>query len=344
MDPPPLSKSAQKKAARAARFAEQKLLRRAKEKEAKKEKKRIRAERRAAGELDDDDEAEKAREKKKPRIQFGGQVIIDLGFDHLMSEKEVKSLCSQLAYTYSANRAASYPFSLLFTSLNGRSLQRLESLNDAGYKRWAKTEWWTEGYERLWNPLSDLTPNSIPQTEGVPSDASTMCAKDSIVYLTADSDEELSELKADETYIIGGIVDRNRFKNLCQTKAKGADVRTARLPIGKYLANFPTRKVLTVNQVFEILIKWAETKDWEVALNHVMPKRKFNAEGKHGRSKASADEEDDQGEDGTYGEEAAAERKISETEQSTSATLEESGDASPQQQGDSVEQQGADEA
>lgn len=26
-------------------------------------------------------------------------------------------------------------------------------------------------------------------------------------------------------------------------------MRTARLPIGKYLANMPTRKVLTVNQV-----------------------------------------------------------------------------------------------
>lgn len=85
--PPPLSKSAQKKAVRAARYAELKLERRAKEKEAKKEKRRIRAEKRAAGELDEDDEAEKARKKKKPRIDFGGRVVVDLGFDHLMSEK-----------------------------------------------------------------------------------------------------------------------------------------------------------------------------------------------------------------------------------------------------------------
>lgn len=84
---PPLSKSAQKKAARAARLAELKLQRRAKEKEAKKEKKRIRAEKRAAGELDDQDEAESARQRKKSRILFGGRVVIDLGFDHLMSEK-----------------------------------------------------------------------------------------------------------------------------------------------------------------------------------------------------------------------------------------------------------------
>lgn len=82
--PPPLSKSAQKKAAREARFTEVKLQRRAREKEAKKEKKRVRAELRAAGELDEEDQA---RKKKRPRVQFGGKVVVDLGFDDLMSEK-----------------------------------------------------------------------------------------------------------------------------------------------------------------------------------------------------------------------------------------------------------------
>ena len=38
--------------------------------------------------------------------------------------------------------------------------------------------------------------------------------------------------------------------------------------------------MLTVNQVFEILIKWVETKDWEQSLYSVIPKRKFQHEGK----------------------------------------------------------------
>lgn len=36
-----------------------------------------------------------------------------------------------------------------------------------------------------------------------------------------------------------------------------------------------TRKVLTVNQVFDILLQWVETRDWEKALYNVIPKRKF---------------------------------------------------------------------
>ena len=116
-------------------------------------------------------------------------------------------------------------------------------------------------------------------------------SRDRVVYLTADSIEVLDELKEGTTYVIGGICDHNRYKvskpyrqrksfmdilqNLCLDKARESGIQAAQLPIGRFLSHLPTRKVLTVNQVFEILVKWVETRDWELALYEVIPKRKF---------------------------------------------------------------------
>lgn len=211
----PLSKKAQKKAAKAARHAEQKAERRAREKERKKLKRAA-----AQPEPHDEDRDGAVPQQKRvkldhsPQIKFGARLVVDLGFDDKMTEKvpnldwlhstffhirtqEVISLSSQLTYTYSANRKAPCPFEqLLYTSLDGKTLNRLESVGDAGYKRWAGVEWWAKSYEKLWDP----------------SDGRAPVDRGTIVYLTADSDVELTELKEGETYIVGGIVDRNRYK------------------------------------------------------------------------------------------------------------------------------------
>ncbi|KAJ3972134.1 guanine-1-methyltransferase-domain-containing protein [Lentinula raphanica] len=279
-----MSKNAMKKAAKAERYQAFKLERRAREKQMQKEKKKIKAQKRAAGELDDSVEVEEKARKRQKTSGFGGKVVLDLAFDELMSEKvrmfltrfcEINSLCSQLAYTYSANRNASYPFHLLCTSLNGRTRDRLEAINDGAYRRWTHTEWWEDSYEQLWS-----FPGASTSTEGssegpAQNQAESETKKQSVVYLTADSGEEIEELKADETYIIGALVDHNRYKNLTLDKANKQSIRHARLPIGKYISSLPTRKVLTVNQVFEIMLKWVETRNWEEALHSVIPKRKF---------------------------------------------------------------------
>lgn len=303
----PLSKNAQKKLAKAARIAEQKKERRAYEKEKKKEKKRELAAKRAAGELDGEELPRKKARVEGPRTPFQARIVVDLGFDDLMTENEVKSLTNQLGYVYNANKKAQHPFAaLLYTGLGGRTYTRLESMSDAGYRRWKETEWWHEGYERLWEGVtgeqtkdgvdgSAVTQKTSEKADGHGVNAQEeksapklqkkpqTAPRESVVYLTADSTDELSELKEGETYIIGGIVDHNRYKSLCLNKANASNVRTARLPIGTYLAELKTRKVLTVNQTFEILLKWVETRDWKAAFEEVIPKRKFNDQGKASR-------------------------------------------------------------
>ena len=68
---------------------------------------------------------------------------------------------------------------------------------------------------------------------------------DKVVYLSADGDETLEDLKKDEIYIIGGIVDRNRYKFLTFEKAKRLGFRCAKLPLE--LVKFHGSRVLTVN-------------------------------------------------------------------------------------------------
>jgi len=232
-----ISRRAQKRQEKAVAL---KTLRIEKRKEQKAHLADLKAKRRA-GELPDDIEIPKRKKRKGSapagqKVPFGARVVIDLGFDDKMLDKEINSMISQLAYTYNANRKTLRPFSsLLVTSLNGRTRERLESLGDAAYKRWNAVEWWKESYELLWTEEA--------------SHESFRCSKDSVVYLTADADDELHELQEHETYIIGGLCDHNRYKNLCLNKAKTHGIRAAKLPIGKYIANMPSRKVLTVNQV-----------------------------------------------------------------------------------------------
>ena len=70
-----------------------------------------------------------------------------------------------------------------------------------------RTEWWEQGYDRLW------TEGDAGVVAGVKEGSSRSKSEiEKVVYLTADANEELEELKEDETYIIGGICDHNRYK------------------------------------------------------------------------------------------------------------------------------------
>ena len=104
-------------------------------------------------------------------------------------------------------------------------------MGDAGYKRWANAKWWSDDYSHLWEnedvPQSGTTENvplnptdiekEDPSVSASTSSVATpshpkITPKSTVVYLTADSEDELSEHKPDETYIIGGICDHNRYK------------------------------------------------------------------------------------------------------------------------------------
>ncbi|SPO24121.1 related to TRM10 - tRNA methyltransferase [Ustilago trichophora] len=205
---------------------------------------------------------------------------------------------------------------------NNRIGQAMDGKLRGVWRRWKRvTIYKTGGVESLLSPGTDAQPatlTSAPEAESslnsrrFPSEQERQARHripiSNVIYLTADTDDKLSELEPGKTYIIGGIVDKNRYKGLCRAKADRLGIRAAKLPLSQEMLQavernvrsqgesiqedvgehedgeegekgFVGRKVLTVNQVVEILTAWTETRDWVKALEMALPRRKLKQRG-----------------------------------------------------------------
>lgn len=131
--------------------------------------------------------------------------------------------------------------------------------------------------------------------------------REGLVYLSADSDTVLTTVDPGTTYVLGGIVDRNRHKGLMARVAADLGVRTARLPIDEFI-KMSTCRVLTTNHgalnlchhqsstalsrirglaVFEIMAHHVEGMSWRDAFLKVIPGRKGIGDGAAGAAGAA---------------------------------------------------------
>ncbi|XP_021348862.1 tRNA methyltransferase 10 homolog A-like isoform X1 [Mizuhopecten yessoensis] len=172
-------------------------------------------------------------------------VAIDCSFDSYMQERDILKLGKQIRWCYSTNRRAANPVQLHVCGIHGQIKTRLDGVGD--YINWDINSS-EKGYEELF----DI---------------------DSMVYLSSDSPNILTDLEPDKVYIIGGLVDHNHHKGLCHQVAVEKGLAHAQLPISEYI-QLKSRKVLTINHVFEILLSYTETKDWQKAFYTVLPQRK----------------------------------------------------------------------
>ncbi|KAM3328157.1 tRNA (guanine(9)-N1)-methyltransferase [Capsicum galapagoense] len=267
---PALSKNAQKKLLKQQRYTAKKAEKKALLKEQKKiqgERKRKEWEEKLAGSTEEEkqhliesrkclrkermDQRSEEKGKKMQRLnnakQNGQNVVIDLEFDRLMNSSELHSLVQQIMYCYAVNGRCSCPAHLWLTGCQGEMQDQLQRL--PGFDKW------------------------IIEKENRPYIEAFQDQKERLVYLTADSETTLDVLDPKHIYIIGGLVDRNRWKGLTMKKAEDQGIQTAKLPIGTYL-KMSSSQVLTVNQVVEILLKYLETGDWKTSFFEVIPQRK----------------------------------------------------------------------
>ncbi|KAI9141052.1 guanine-1-methyltransferase-domain-containing protein [Paraphysoderma sedebokerense] len=273
---PKLSKNQLKKLRKQAEWEKKREERKETRKLKKKQDKERKKELKAQGLLEDSPKTPKVPPVKQKHS--GVNVAIDCAFDEFMTDKELKSLAKQIAYCYSVNRRSAVKADIHVTDI-GSKLEAAMQHSQPGYKDWKKSQI---------NLTSDTLITVFPDTS-------------KITYLTADSDNTLTKLEPGRTYILGGIVDKNRHKNICLKKAKEMGIHHAKLPISEFVS-LASRKVLTVNHCFEIMLKYLVNEDWEKAFLEVIPKRKgiesksndADSENGNGEAEEGIDKEDNE--------------------------------------------------
>ncbi|KAH9287641.1 hypothetical protein KI387_031758, partial [Taxus chinensis] len=241
---PPLTKSAKKKLLKLKRYEAKKVQQKAiarQNKERAKEQKRQEWADKLAGLAEDERlsfiqaKADVRKERRAHMLQHreltkqklltaqhsGQNIVLDLELCELMTTGEINSLTQQIMYCYAANKKSSSPAHIWLTGCKGEIGSRLQKL--PGFDNWL-----VEKEERSY--IEALKEQ-----------------KDNMVYLTADSENIVEELESSKIYVIGGLVDRNRFKGITMQKAENQGIQTAKLPIAEHL-RMTSSQVLTVNQ------------------------------------------------------------------------------------------------
>ena len=242
-----LSKNQQKKIARHERVLENNKAKRKSEQERAREKYKLL---RQQGGPSKEEIRSQQLARLKEAVGTGIKVCLDFQFEGMMIEKELTHLVNQAKRVYSSNKSATHPFDLHFLNLhkNSKTYQLCCDKNT--------------GFENYLVTMSNCGATELFEAE-------------SIVYLTPDSDTVLEELYHDHVYVIGGLVDDSVKKNTSHLYCEAASLKTARLPIPELMSRSEKggsfKQILTINQVFDILLHFHQERDWKSALNKHVP-------------------------------------------------------------------------
>jgi tRNA (guanine9-N1)-methyltransferase len=212
-------------------------------------------------------EARRQRKKEEKLLKLHWpRIVIDLSFESVHSEKEIRSVAQQIQNSFGCLRKSKRPLEVHLTSVTGRTEDALK--RHAGYPKW-QMEKHSETYLEV---FADQ--------------------RSQLVYLSPDSPNVLDNIDPEKIYIIGGIADPNIIRGLTYSKASQQDIPTAQLPLSLY-SNL-TRKVLNINHVVGIIVDVAETGDWYSAIAAHTPTRKaFYQNPEHNRQNKEKETEKD---------------------------------------------------
>ncbi|KAE9547573.1 hypothetical protein FO519_009216 [Halicephalobus sp. NKZ332] len=175
------------------------------------------------------------------------RICIDLDFSSLMNIDDLKGTMNQVNFSYGINRRMENPFQFHLCGIDETMMKVAKQKKF--FQNWDVNIHGEKKLDDLFKP-------------------------EEIVYLCAESENVLETLDENKIYVIGGLLDHNHHKEYCYNIAKTKGYGHARLPISEHI-QLGSRKVLTINQVFEILGKFYTTSDWKETLLSVIPQRKL---------------------------------------------------------------------
>ncbi|CAF1082738.1 unnamed protein product [Adineta steineri] len=180
-------------------------------------------------------------------------ICIDCAYNESMSSKEIASLARQIGRCYSSNRRATKPVRLILTNWSNDSLlaQECRRVNN--------------GFDNYQIILDDK-----PIYETYPSER--------LIYLSPNGDKILTEVNEQTIHVIGGLVDESVRKNMTYQSCQDKNITCCKLPIETYMEHSVTggtfNQILSINQVFDILVTYMTTNDWGQTLKKNIPERK----------------------------------------------------------------------
>lgn len=271
---PSLSKSQLKKQKKREKYLKGRVERRKLEKANRKLKRKAQAQERLQG----GDNATPA--YRRPTLMADSKnkfrIVVDMNFEDYMTDSEISKAVQQVGRIYATNRHSESPCQLFITSLKGKIRDGFEKTN-TGYKNW-DANCSELDYVSLFTSGQNGNNNSSSSSGAVNNNNNN---NNNFVYLSGDAEETLptnvDEILKDESkiYIIGGLVDHNRHKNLCHKMALERKIPTAKLPIKENI-KLSQRHILSTVTVFEIMLQvLGSHKSWPEALGAAIPKRKI---------------------------------------------------------------------
>lgn len=178
------------------------------------------------------------------------QILFDFSYESIMSKRLMCYTAGHFTHFFASNRKDPQPFDVHICNAdpNQRCLQELQ-------KR----------IPRLLESDSTVMVHRECFSELYPHEK--------LLYLSPYSPNILREYDPNDVYVIGGVVDLGFHGAVTMSRAKQLGIRTAWLPIHRYMDVGDHAQKLPLNIVGDIMRDLKNTRNWEKAFVHI-PQRK----------------------------------------------------------------------